>query len=117
MSCKQVNLNCANNFNVNSGSFYTFNVNLKRSLSGRTIHFDIKSVNDSNYLFELVSVNDQTTTGLYIQNEASGSFDVNISSADSAGINGNKVFECYYMEGVEKYILFQGNIEFTTGVI
>ncbi len=117
MSCKQVNLNCASNFSVNSGSFYTFNVDLDRSLAGRTIHFDIKPVNDVNYLFELVAVNDPSITGLYIQNEASGSFDVNISSADSVGINGSKVFECYYMEGVEKYILFQGRIEFSKGVI
>lgn len=117
MSCKQINLNCSNSYNVNSGSFYTFNINLQRSLLGRTIHFDIKPVNDTSFLFQLVAVNDPSITGLYIQDEALGIFDVNITSASSVGINGSKVFECYYIEGSEKFILFQGNIEFSTGVI
>lgn len=117
MSCRQVNLNCENRYNVESGSFYTFNVNLQRSLAGRTIHFDIKSTETSKFLFQLVDTGDPTVTGLNVLDETQGIFDVNITSADSAEKSSLEVFECYYLEGAEKFLLFQGRIEFYKGVI
>ncbi len=120
MSCKQVNLNSANCLNVNSGYDYVFNAKPKKGkldLTGATIHFKIKSVNDAGFLLQLTNTTDDTISGVFINDLSKFDFDIRIIASDSASIFGNKVFECYYEKATSKQLLFQGQIEFDKGVI
>ena len=119
MSCKQVNLNCSNCLNVNSGYDYVFNVKAKSKLdlTGAEIHFKVKSVNDSGFLLELTNTTDSTISGVFINDLSKFDFDIRIIASNSASIFGNKVYECYYESAGSKQLLFQGQIEFNKGVI
>jgi len=119
MSCKQVNLNCSNCLGVHSGYDYVFNAKAKSrlNLSGATIHFKVKSVNDAGFLLELTNTTDDTISGVFINDLSKFDFDIRIIASDSANIFGNKVYECYYESGSSKQLLFQGQIEFDKGVI
>ena len=117
MSCKQVNLNSASCFAVNSGYDYSFNVKTSTNLTGATIHFKVKSVNDVGFLLELTNTSDASVSGVYIRDLSKGDFDIRIIASDSASISGNKVFECYYEIGGGKELLFQGQIQFDEGVM
>jgi hypothetical protein len=117
MSCKQVTLNSANCFAVDSGYNYSFNVKTSINITDKTVYFKIKSVNEDGFILELTNISNTNTSGIYINNESTGDFDVIIKSSDSQGINGNKVFECYSQGDSTKDLLFQGSIMFDEGVI
>lgn len=117
MSCKQVNLNTANCLAVNSGYDYVFNARSSIDLTGKTIYFKVKSVNDVGFIFELTNSNNPNVSGVYINSLSPANFDIIIKASDSVGVTGNKVFECYIEDVSSKDLLFQGSILFNEGVI
>ena len=117
MSCKQVNLNTSNCLAVNSGYDYSFNVKASIDLTGKTIYFKIKSVNEVGFILELTNSNDPDVSGVYINSLSQGDFDIIIKAVDSTGISGSKVYECYIEDATSKDLLFQGSILFDEGVI
>ena len=117
MSCKQVNLNTSNCLAVNSGYDYSFNVKASIDLTGKTIYFKVKSVNEVGFILELTNSNDPEVSGVYINSLAQGDFDIIIKAVDSDGITGNKVYECYIEDATSKGLLFQGSVLFDEGVI
>jgi len=117
MGCKQVTLNSSNCFSVDSGYDYSFNVKASTDITDKVVHFKIKSVNEDGFILELTNSSDPNVSGIYINNESTGDFDVIIKASDSQGINGNKVYECYLQGVSTKELLFQGSIMFDEGVI
>ena len=112
MSCTQTKLFC-----VSSGYNYVFNANTKKNLTGSTIHFVVKTPNESDAVFDLTNTTDDSISGVYINDIAKGDFDIRIIGIDSANVLGNKVYECYYENSKGKELLFQGKILFDGGAI
>ena len=120
MSCESADLKCYNGYAVDMGFLKTFTISLGEDITGRVFHFDVKETKTSaGYLLQLTNVASATDSGLFITDAAAGDLTWRLNSADSLGLTtpGNKPYECYYVDGGEQIMLFQGHIEFTDGAL
>ena len=120
MTCSSTDLKCYNGYAVDMGFLYTFNIAMGEDVTGRTFHFDVKEKSDSaGYLFQLTNVLSATDTGIYVSDAVAGDLVLRINSADSDGVTtpGSKPYEFWYELAGEKYMVFQGSIEFIQGAL
>ena len=111
---------CSNNFNVNIGFDYNFNVSVDgEDFTGRTFHFKVKERKTSpTYLFELTNSVDPLVSGVYIPSPTTGSLTIIIKGFDSTAIEDqNAVYEFYYVVGTGKELMFSGRLQFADGVL
>ncbi len=113
-------LTCLNGFGVNIGFDYSFRVTIPgEDFTGRTFFFKVKSSKvDLTFLFELTNSVDSSVSGVFFTDPTLGIVDILIKAADSAAIDPqNAVYEFYYTTATSKIILFEGSLQFSSGVV
>ena len=112
-------LTCLNGFGVNIGFDYSFRVTIQEDFTGRTFFFKVKSSKvDTAFLIELTNSVDSSVSGVFFTDPTLGIVDILIKAADSAAIEPqNAVYELYYTTLTSKVILFEGSLQFSSGVI